>query len=65
MDKDLRKLVKALEAQGFTVIVTSKQHLMVLLDGQPIATIAGTGSDWRGIRNSLARLKRAGFRWPS
>jgi hypothetical protein len=29
MHKDLRKIVKALEAQGFTVDVTAKQHVMV------------------------------------
>lgn len=64
MDKELRKLVKALEAQGFEVVPTARQHLMVLLDGKVIATISGTASDWRSIRNALARLKRAGFQWP-
>lgn len=37
---------------------------MVTRDGELIATFAGTASDWRSIRNSLAPLKRAGFRWP-
>ena len=64
MDKDLRKIVKALEAQGFEVETTSKGHLLVTRDGQMIAVLAGTASDWRSIRNGLAPLKRAGFRWP-
>lgn len=64
MDKDLRKIVKALEAQGFEVETTSKGHLVVTRDGVLIATFSGTASDWRSIRNSLAPLKRAGFRWP-
>lgn len=64
MDKDLRKIVKALEEQGFEVATTSKGHLMVLRNGEVIATFSGTPSDWRSIRNSLSRLKRAGFRWP-
>lgn len=64
MDKDLRKIVKALEAQGFEVETTSKGHLVVSRDGALVATFSGTASDWRSIRNTLARLKRAGFRWP-
>lgn len=64
MDKDLRKIVKALEAQGFEVRTTKKGHVMVTRDGELIATFAGTASDWRSIRNGLAPLKRAGFRWP-
>jgi biotin operon repressor len=32
MDKDLRKIVKALEAQGFEVEATSRGHLVVTRD---------------------------------
>lgn len=64
MDKDLRKIVKALEAQGFDVAVTKRGHVVVTRDGRMIATFSGTASDWRSIRNGLAYLKRAGFRWP-
>lgn len=64
MDKDLRKVVKALEAQGFEVEVTRKGHLVVTRDGVLIATFSGTASDWRSFRNGLSYLRRAGFRWP-
>ena len=64
MDKDLRKVVKALEAQGFDVRTTRSGHLVVTRDGALVATFSGTASDWRSIRNGLAPLKRAGFRWP-
>jgi hypothetical protein len=64
MDKDLRKIIKALEAQGFDVEITKRQHVIVTRDGVLIATFSGTASDWRSIRNGLAPLKRAGFRWP-
>lgn len=64
MDKDLRKIVKALEAQGFEVVTTAKGHLMVSRDGEVVAVLAGTASDWRSLRNGLAPLRRAGFRWP-
>jgi hypothetical protein len=64
MDKDLRKIVRALEDQGFEVRISRKGHVIVSKDGEWVATFAGTVSDWRGFRNSLARAKRAGFRWP-
>lgn len=64
MNKDLRKIVEALRSQGFEVEETAKQHLVVSKDGRRVATLSGTASDWRSIRNGLARLKRAGFRWP-
>jgi len=64
MDKETRELAKALEAQGFDVKVTAKQHVMVSKNGRLIATFSGTASDWRSLRNALAPLKRAGFRWP-
>lgn len=64
MDKDLRKIVRALKAQGFEVAVTGKGHLVVTREGALVATFSGTASDWRSIRNSLAPLRRAGFRWP-
>ena len=64
MDKDLRKVVKELEAQGFETRVTAKGHITVTRDGRVVAVFSGTPSDWRSMRNALARLRHAGFRWP-
>ena len=64
MDKEMRKLIKALEDQGFEIRFTKKGHVTVGKDGVLIATIAGTASDWRAGRNAMARLARAGFRKP-
>lgn len=64
MDKDTRKILKALEAQGFTVRRTTQGHHQVSLDGRVVTVFAGTASDWRSTRNSLAQAKRAGFIWP-
>jgi hypothetical protein len=64
MQKDLAKIVKALEAQGFTTRVTTKGHVTVYRDGVLVATFSGSPSDWRAMRNALAPLRRAGFRWP-
>ncbi|UOG23827.1 hypothetical protein MTX80_23205 (plasmid) [Gordonia amicalis] len=59
--KRTRKLAADLEAAGFTTRVTSKQHLLVMLNGQTVTCFAGTPSDHRSWRNSMAPLKRLGF----
>lgn len=64
MNKDLRKIVRALEAQGYEVVFTSEGHACVFQDGEYVATFAGTPSDHLGYRNSLSKAKRKGFRWP-
>lgn len=62
MHKDLRKLQKNLEAQGFTTRATKKGHLMVFKGIRPVTTFAGTPSDGRSWQNSLAACKRHGYR---
>lgn len=64
MDKDLRKIIQALIAQGFDVTRTKKGHWQVFLDGIWVTTLPKTVGDWRAIRNALAAAKRAGFQWP-
>ena len=61
MHKDLRKLVKAAEAQGFGTFTNRKGHLVFTVDGQIVAIFSGTPSDHRSWTNSMARLRRAGF----
>lgn len=63
MKKDLKKLVQALESQGFTVEMTRNSHYTVKKDGRRVATIAGTPSDGRSWMNAIAQLRRAGFEW--
>lgn len=65
MDKDLRKIVKALAEQGFDAQLSSKGHVIVRKDGRIVATFSGTASDFRSMRNGLANVKKAGFIWPS
>lgn len=64
MNKDLKKIIKALREQGFEVETTRKGHLMVFRDGRLVVTFSGTASDWRSMRNGIAAARRAGFRWP-
>lgn len=64
MDKDLKKIVKALREQGFTCETSSRGHVIVHKDGLFVTVFAGTGSDWRGMRNGIADARRFGFQWP-
>lgn len=64
MDKDMKKIIGALQKQGFEVEVTKRQHVMVYRDGVLVVTFSGTASDWRSIRNGIAKARRAGFEWP-
>ena len=64
MDKELRKLLKALEAAGYETRPTRNGHHVVYRKGVRITTISGTPSDRRSLLNALAPLKRRGFRWP-
>lgn len=64
MNKDLKKVLAALDEQGFTVKTTKRGHVLVLKDGRAVTTLAGTPSDRRSWLNGLSHLKRAGFIWP-
>ncbi len=64
MDKDLKKIIEALQRQGFEVEVTKRQHVMVYRQGVLVVTFSGTASDWRSLRNGIAKARRAGFEWP-
>ncbi|WP_213816208.1 hypothetical protein [Glaciihabitans sp. dw_435] len=64
MGKELAKIFKAAEAQGFTVSRTKSNHYTVYKDGARVTTFAGTASDQRSIKNGLAYMRRAGFIWP-
>lgn len=61
MKKDLRRLERALIAQGFATRRTKKGHLAVQRAGMTVAVLAGTPSDWRSRLNGVAALRRAGF----
>lgn len=64
MNKDLKKIAKALREQGFEAVPTKGGHLQVYRDGRRITTFAGTPGDGRSWKNSLSQAKRAGFVWP-
>lgn len=60
---DLRDILDQVVKQGGRVEKTSKGHVIVFPADKsqaPIVT-SGTPSDWRAVRNFVARLRRAGF----
>lgn len=61
MHKERRDLAKRLPAAGFETRMTSRQHMLVLLRGRVITCFAGTPSDHRCWKNSMAPLRRLGF----
>lgn len=63
MHKDLKKIVKDAEAQGFTWEPCSNNHIMFRdAAGATVALFASTPSDPRSWKNSMGALKRAGFK---
>lgn len=65
MGSDLRKILEAIEAAGYVVVISKKGHPQVYTrEGEWVTTFSGTASDWRSNLNALRPLKRRGFRWP-
>lgn len=65
MNKDLRKLLAAIEDAGYVIVISKKGHPMVYTtDGEWVTAFSGTASDWRSNLNALRPLRRRGFHWP-
>lgn len=63
--KELDRLIGVLIEQGFDVKRTTKGHFTVRTEsGEYVTTLAGTPSEYRGWRNALSALKRAGYEPP-
>lgn len=61
--KEGRKLVKALQEQGWRVEPTKKGHFLAYApDGVGLVTIPGTPSDSRSLRNTISDLRKHGFK---
>ncbi|QOP64264.1 hypothetical protein QDW16_gp40 [Microbacterium phage Quenya] len=61
MNKDLKKLIATVEAQGCVVTTSTKGHLLFNKDGRRVAVTGSTPSDVRSFRNLKADLRRAGY----
>jgi predicted RNA binding protein YcfA (HicA-like mRNA interferase family) len=57
----IRDIIKAAQRQGWTVTMTGGNHYRFKSPAGPVVFTASTPSDWRAIRNIVARLRRAGL----
>jgi len=64
VDKDTHKVLRAAEKQGFEIRTSAKGYPMIYRDGVFITKTAQTPGDQRGLKNLIATLRRAGFKWP-
>lgn len=61
MNKEVRKLVTALEKIDGVEVVQGTKHLKVLKGGAPVSQLPVSPSDYRWHANALAELRRAGI----
>jgi hypothetical protein len=59
--KPYRNLVKKAEAAGWQVKPTSKGFMLLSPNGKDQIAVHGSESDHRSVRNTEARLRRAGL----
>lgn len=60
--KDFQSIRKSAEKQGFQVKLTNSGHLKWYApNGVDVIVSGSTESDPRGIKNHLARLRKAGY----
>lgn len=59
--KDLAVLMRQLQAQGFTLEKSRSNHWKVKRDGRLITAMPCTPGDWRGQKNRLSVLRKAGY----
>ena len=61
--KEIRKLVARLQDQGWRVDQLKSGHYRAYApDGEGTVHIPGTPSDHRSLRNTVAQLKRHGYK---
>jgi CBS-domain-containing membrane protein len=61
-DKDLNKLLRKAEKQGWRIVERSSGAILCYSpDGETVATAHKTQSDHRALRNFTAQLRKGGF----
>ena len=61
--KDVKEIVHEAKRQGWRVKQTAKGWILYDPTGRHMETLHKTPSDRRGLRNSISRMRRYGFRW--
>lgn len=60
--RELKRIV--LNTEGASWETTKSSHHIIRLNGVRICTIASTGSDNRGLKNTISQLRRGGIDIP-
>jgi hypothetical protein len=61
--KDLKRLIREAEKQGWRVKPTTKGWMLYSPDGEWMETLHRTPSDWRSLQNTISRMRKHGFKW--
>jgi hypothetical protein len=61
--KEAKRVVREAERQGFRVKETKMGWMIYAKEGPEQVLMHKTPSDWRALRNDIARLRRIGFEW--
>lgn len=63
--KEVREIVEEARRQGWRVEEGKRGHVKLFApDGRTIVTLPSTPSDHRSLKNSIAEMRWAGFKWP-
>lgn len=62
--KEVRRLIAQIEAAGGSVVRARSGHWKVYVNDRLVTSIPNTPSDWRGLMNTRALLRRAGIEIP-
>jgi hypothetical protein len=59
--KELRALLRAIEAAGGRTELGGQGHWKIYIGARFITTVSNSTSDWRSRRNAVMQLRRAGL----
>lgn len=60
-DKSIRRLIAEIEAAGGRVTRAKSGHWKVYVGSRLVTSLPSTPSDWRGLLNARANLRRRGI----
>jgi hypothetical protein len=60
-NRDVRRLVQAIEAAGGRVTLSKRGHFKVYINDRLVTTLPQTPSDRRSLLNARAAIRRAGI----
>lgn len=62
---EFKQLARQMDAEGWTMSSTTRGHAKFVSPTGAIVIHSGSSGDWRGTKNLLAQLRRAGLQFDS